>query len=425
MKLTDIKPQVIIKESVLVEKLGTLSQLGIGPLINVLKQPIIGTSRTGRGGEAGEVGSKFYGHEIGSTSEIRNVGVIKDGLKSIRKAYKTNEGARAFALYIGDKPVLFGIYDDYDLAGSSRTGRLAYDLNAFKSTIDEIDAEKAAGASTWAKPSPTQITTYREKEQYEFEKRRGKTKPRQFQGQAAPTSQLADVINLIMEVAKRVGQPVTAKLVMIDTAAGSKRTKRYTSRQIGDGVKDLRARLAIYKNMKKPTVDTIEDFVAMSVKNQGKQVRFAGTTYVLKTSGYDKLDPGALLAGKPFEISYSSSDPGVYDSLRVTYAFDAASNMLKPVYAVWYDRRNPADRYSRQEAVLDGPGYLKVKLSVTDLDDKKAVIPKILEKFKASQYSEVIYLIDALKKAGKDWPEIDTIEKSAKLELERKKASGS
>lgn len=422
MKLSDIQQnkKTTIAEAILVEKLGNLAQLGLGPLINILKQRV-GSGR--RDDWSSEVGTKFVSQKIGSTSEILDLGPIKDGIKSIRKAYKLHDTADAFALYIGGKPVLFAIYSDYDLAGASRTGMLAYDLTAFKDTIDAMDAEALAGKSEYERrvgAQPTKVTTYRERERSPWDIERGKKGPEKFQGDVVQTRDLAAKIDLIMNIAKRIGQPVTAKLVLRDVAAQEKRQKRYfTQQEIIHAVKDLRTRLATYKNQKQPTVDTIEDFISMSVNNQAKKVQFAGSTYTLKAEAYDKVNPADLLSGKPFKISYRTADPGSYDSLDITYAYDPKTNYLKPIYANWYDRRDPANRYNRQEAVLDPIGYLKMKLTVSDLDNKDIVLKKILEKFKANQFTEVLYLVDALRKAGKDWPELAAIEKSAKIEYEK------
>ena len=367
MKLSDIQQnkKTTIAEAILVEKLGNLAQLGLGPLINILKQRV-GSGR--RGEWTGEVGKKFVSQKIGSTSEILDLGPIKDGIKSIRKAYKLHDTADAFALYIGGKPVLFAIYSDYDLAGASRTGMLAYDLTAFKDTIDAMDTEALAGKSEYERKygttQATKVTTYREKERSPWDIERGRKGPEKYQGDVVQTRDLAAKIDLIMNIAKRIGQPVTAKLVLRDVAAQEKRQKRYfTQQEINHAVKSLSARLAIYKNQKQPTADTIEDFIAMSVNNQAKKVQFAGSTYVLKAEAYDKVNPTDLLSGKPFKISYRTADPGSYDSLDLTYAYDPKTNQLKPIYANWYDRRDPANRYNRQEAVLDPVGYLKMKLS--------------------------------------------------------------
>lgn len=425
MKLTDIeRTKKVVQESILIEKLGTLAQLGVGPLINILKQP----TGSGRKGEwTGEVGKKFVSQKIGSTSEILDLGPIKDGIKSIRKAYKTHDTADAFALYIGGKPVLFAIYNDYDLAGASRTGTLAYDLTAFKDTIDAMDAEAQAGKSEYERrfgsAQATKVATYREKERSSWEIERGRKGPERYQGEVVQTRDLAAKIDLIMNIAKRVGQPVTAKLVLADIAASKKRQQRFSNKQIEAGAKDLKTRLAIYKNMKKPTADTIEDFIKMSLNKPGSKVRFAGTTYLLKSDSYgaEKLKVEELLAGKPFTASYSSSDPEVYDSLNIVYAFSPSNNQLLPIYATWYDRTDPANRYKRQEGVLDPTGYIKVKLGVKNLEDKEKIIKSLLEKFKASQYYDVLLLVDSLKKAGVDWPELDAVQKSATIEYERKK----
>lgn len=423
MKLTDIQPNLkVIEEAILIEKLGTLAQLGVGPLINVLKQ----STSSGRRGEwTGAVGKKFVGQEIGSTSEVVDVGVIKDGLKGIRKAMKTNEGSRAFALYIGGKPVLFGVYDADTLAGASRVGKLAYDLSAFKDAIAAIDAEKVAGKSEWERQrtQPTKLTTYREKERSSWEPGGTVIKQEKFQGDAVTTRGLVEVVDLIMEIAKRVGQPVTGKVVMSDVSAMKKRQTRYFTRQeIAHAVKDLRTRLATYKNTKQPTVDTIEDFISMSVNKQAKKVQFAGSTYATSAETYDKVNPVDLLSGKPFKVSYRTADPGAYDSLDLTYAYDPKSNMLKPIYATWYDKRDAANRYQRQEAVLDSAGYLKMKLTVSDLDDKDIVLKKTLELFKAKRYRDALDIASSLQQLGKDWPELNAIQKSAKIEYDREKA---
>lgn len=433
MKLSDIQQntKATLAEAILVEKLGTLAQLGVGPLINILKQH--------KGGRHGltHVRSKFdtgYGYsQIGSTSEILDIGPVKKGLTDIRKAYKTisaereRGGAEAFALYIGGKPIAFAVFDAEALAGSSRTGKLAYDISAFKPAIEQIDQARTAeiqAKRSWAQPAaPTRITTARDREERHYDSRKDTydVKSHTYQGEITTTSQLKEFFELAEKIAGIVGQPLTAKVVLGDMTAFQKRQKRYSVRQIEDGAKDLKTRLAIYKNQKKPTAETIEDFIAMSLKNPGKQARFAGQTYSLKSTSYDKLDPSELLRGKPFEVRYSSADPGSYDSLNLTYAFDAATNQLKPVLAVWFDRRDPANRYSRQEAALDPAGYVKMKLTVTDLDNKDIVVKKILELFKSKRYYEILEIINSLQKLGADWPELAAIQKSAKIEYTREK----
>lgn len=423
MKLSDIK-STIIKESVLVENLGNLAQLGIGPLINLLKQTISTSKKYGA--SAGNIGKKFATQEIGSTSDVIDIGVIKGGMTGIRKAYKANDGARAFALYIGGSPVLFAIFDGHDLGGSSRIGKLAYDLTAFKDTIDQIDNEANAGnKDKWNyRPQQTTLTSYKEKEPYRYGRTEDDPAILKYQGDASSTGDLSTVVNLIMNIASRVGQPVTGKLVTADLTSIEKRRNRYFTRQeIVDGKRDLMNRLKLYKNSKNPTAATIEDFVAMTLKNPGKSARFGGVTYHLKASAYNNIDPHALLSGKPFLVSYKSTDPGVYDSLEITYAFDNSAKMLTPIFATWYDRNDPANRHNRQEAALDPAGYAKIKLTVGNLDNKDIVMKKVLELFKAEKHKDILEVIKSLKRAGKDWPELDVIEKGSLKALEQSKAT--
>ena len=232
---------------------------------------------------------------------------------------------------------------------------------------------------------------------------------------------LKEFFELLTTIAADIKQPLTAKLVMADVEARKKHLKRYHEKQIADGAADLRKRLAIYKNTKEPTADTIEDFISMSLKNPGKKVRFAGATYSLKSESYDKVEPTALLRGKPFKVRYACTDPGVYDSLELTYAYNTQNNQLLPIYAVWYDKTDPSNRYKRQEGVLDPIGYLKMKLEVPSLENKDAVIKRLLEKFKSGQYYDVLLLVDSLKKAGADWPELDAVQKSATIEYDKTK----
>jgi hypothetical protein len=401
------------------EDLGNLAKLNVGPMINVLKQ-------SGGYGKRGDfispVGKKFTYHGIGSTSEIVDVGQLKDGIKSLRRAFKTHDDdARAFAVYIGGTPVMFGTYSSYELAGRSRAGRLAYDLAPFSDTVDQLDAASKAGQPDWRRPAVTRKTTYREKEPY-WSKYSGEPKPTQperYQGDMVSTDDLIQVFDTIMAISKAVNQPVTAKLVLSDKVAQEKRQKRYNNREIQDGANDLMTRLKKYKLSKKPTVNTIEEFIQYAMDNPGKTVQFAGRSYVLKAGGYDTITPADLLSGKSFAAKYSTADPNSYDSLDLTYRFDAREGTLKPVFAVWYDKSNPARPRDRQEAVLDGPGYARMKLKI-DPTNKARVIPALLTMAKNMQWHDLELLVLALRKAGTDWPELDIIEKSVATEKARK-----
>lgn len=416
MKLIDLRIERLD------ERLGNLAKLNVGPLINVLKQQSHINRR--HGAETGPVGKKFVGYDIGSTSEIIDVGQLKDGLKSLRKAYRNNEGAAAFAVYIGDTPVMFGTFAAETLAGSSRTGRLAYDLTPFSDTIEKMDVARKAAMPSYQQYGfkPTEKTTYREREPSSWEQQKGKTTPDRYQGGMFSTADLSVVFDKIMEIAKSINQPITAKLVMSDKEAREKRSKRFSNREIDAGKNDLMTRLKRFKLSKKPSVDTIEEFVKYALANPGKTVQFAGATYNIASSNYEKIDANTLFRGQPFKVSYSCADPGNYDSLTMTYAFDPSTQMLTPIEATWYDKRDPANLYKRQHALLDGTVYAKTKLPKVDINKQEQVIPVLLKMMKDDRLHDLLLLIKALKKSGKDWKQLDIIENIALAEKGNKSA---
>ena len=380
---------------ILNEDLGTLAQLGVGPLINVLKQPAYGRSYDGK---IGQIGPRFHGSlQIGSTSEIKEFGPIKNLLKSLRKLFRDHDDARAFAVYIGGHPVMFGVTTGYELAGSSRENKIAYDLTKYADVID--------------KP-PAELTTVVKKEPGYFD--RDKT-PKPHAGKIFSTGQLSTILDLIDNIAYKIKEPITIKLVMADVVAQAKRQQRsFTKQEIIKGAVDLRTRLAIYKNQKHPTVKTIDEFIAMSLKNPGKIVQFAGYTYKLIKQTYDKISPIDLLAGVAFNIQYKAIDPGLYESLTVTYRYEQETNQLIPIKAEWYDKSSGEHMYDRRQvAILDAPGYLKSELKVKKIE-KNTVLRYLISEMENERYRRVLQLVDALKTAGYDWPELDILENNSK-----------
>lgn len=383
------------------EDLGNLSQLNAGPLINVLKQSGYYSSRNRSryGSSASEIRNRFQPHDIGSTSEIVDIGVLKQGMKTLRKAFKDNESAKAFAVYIGGTAVMFGITNSYELAGSSRESLVAYDLTKWKDIIDQMYAGQ------YRKPS---ATTARSEEAPRYADDAGRQ--RHYSGTVMDTSNITAMFTVMQEISKQTGEPLTAKLVLSDVAAMSKRRGRINARDIQIGTKDLRTRLAYYKNSKKPTVGSVKEFIAMSLKNPGSKVQFAGITYHLKSSSYDKIDPTNLLKGIPFSVSYSSADPGVYDSLSIVYKFDTETNQLLPIKASFRDKS--IDSYKTQEEILDPKLYLVHSLQTRKLGDKDTILPKILTMVKSQRNDEAERMMKALEMLGTDWPEIAMIKKS-------------
>lgn len=382
------------------EDLGNLTQLNAGPLINVLKQSGYYASRNrGRySSSASEIRNRFQQHGIGSTSEIVDIGVLKQGMKNLRKGFKDHETARGFVAYIGNKAVMFGITDAHDLAGSSRESLIAYDLTKWAEVIDQMYAGK------YTKP---RTSTFKQEEPSRW----GDTpdRPRNYAGTVMDTGYLSSLFTLMQEISKQTNEPLTAKLILNDTAAIQKQRQRLSAREINAGTKDLRTRLAMYKNSKKPTVGSVKEFIAMSLRNPGARVQFAGTTYNLKSSSYDKVDPTNLLKGLPFSVSYSSADPGIYDSLNIVYKFDTATNQLLPIKATFTDRRG--GKYANQEEILDPRLYIIDATKSRDFD-KDSMIPMLLKMLVDRKYDTVNKVMKALTMMGNDWPELVSIRKS-------------
>jgi len=241
-----------------------------------------------------------------------------------------------------------------------------------------------------------------------------------YQGDVFTTGQLAQIVANVEAVAKAVDKPITAKAVMVDRESMEQHRSRYGTKpepRIRDAYEmgqDLKVRLARYKNSKRLTVGTIEEFVKLTLNGAAKVVNFAGHPYQMATTSYDKIDPAALLKGTTFKASYKSNDPKDYRSVDITYMFDRETNMLSPIKAEW--RPGDADSYQgSQIAVLDVRGYLKSELKISTLEKTK-VIPALLSMYKSAPnetvMKRIISIITALRKAGEDWPELNAIEKS-------------
>jgi hypothetical protein len=234
------------------------------------------------------------------------------------------------------------------------------------------------------------------------------------------TADLVEFFDRIKGIVTETGAVLTCKLVLRDNDGNIKRRDRQRNDlnpyEIREGRDALKKRLAMYKNSKKPTVETIHQFIDVCMAKPGSTVQFAGYTYRLTpVDSYtsDKMSGVGLLAGNTFKIEYKSVDPGESNSVDITYIYDNETNQLLPIMASWYDR---SDGRVSQEAVLDANGYLKSKLSVKKLT-KELVIPKILTLVQSNKLKLVKTLLVSLKKMNLDWPELDTIEQSVDTSL--------
>lgn len=396
MKVFELLSHANTQPELLVEKLGNLSQLKAGKLINVLRQGTYGRSHL----TASEDGSKFSSipgiKVLGTESEIVDAGVIKKGISDLRKAYRQHGGededVAAFALYVDGQAVAVGRFSTYDLAGSSRFGLLAYDLTPVKDAL----SPKA------------KVTSAKQEENW----RTGKMV--NFTGEITTTAALGTFIEKLLGLAG--DKRVTCKLVLADKELVGKRRERHarlTGKEVFTGLEALNNRLKKFKLSKMPTADTIDEFIEKAKTETGKAIQFAGRTFSTTPRSYgEKIDPIALLSGKEieFDVSYENVEPGEYDSLLIYYVMKPKTGSIAPWKAVYNSKVD--DKLERVTAVLDHERYLKRHHGVKDASDKNDVMKALLTRVKNGEKMQAKEMISALRQAKKDWPELDVVEKS-------------
>lgn len=375
------------------EKLGNLKQLDVGPMINMLKQNLYHRSRKHDSLTTPTDSRFYYGqgvwNTIGSESEIIDAGVMKKGIADLRKAYRTHgeNDIAAFAIYVDGQAVAFGRFSFFDLGGSSREGILAYDLTPFK---DEIEQD-----------SPSRkLTSYR-KEEFSG-------KVREYYGQPYSTGSLKEFLERLVHLAKTKGQTVTMKLVTVDLNANRKRAERaerLTNKEIYTGLNALRQRLLQHKINKKPTANSLEEFVDMVFRNAAKEIRFGDHAFrTTPVDSYDMLKPTEILGGKAFTVEYRSIKDRT-DRIELSYAFDKETGTIQPFKA----------RYYSQVVALEPRMFLQREYGITKLE-KQDILARVLKFVKEGNHFKAEQLIQQARKLGHDYPEFKTIEKSINLE---------
>jgi hypothetical protein len=415
-------------ETGLMERLGNLAQLKVGNMINVLKQR---QQSFGRHGEtrAGAVGNKFissgYHRSQGHNSEIVDAGKVED-IAALRRAYKKqNDGATAFSLYVKNKAVAFGAFESHDLAGSSRTGLMAFDFTMFK---DKLEAKRQETVdkqtSTFSKNNvpPAKISSYSEKTRdFDWQK---EGKAEKYQGELMSTGSLKEFFVSLKQLAG--DDDITCKLVLVDSKSQDKRRERNmnpppSEHDLHRDLEALKKRLLKFKLSKKPTADTIEEFIKATVTKSAKIVQFDGRAFSTTESKPSDINPLSLLKGGSFDIAYATVDPNEYDSLYISYHYDTETMCIVPYKAKWTGKNEDGDKEST-EAVLNTKSYMKKEHGISDAADKKEVMTKLLTAVKDGNTLKARKMIKSLRDTGTDYPEFKTVEKSLDADEAAKKA---
>jgi hypothetical protein len=382
------------------EHIGTLAQLNLGPMINLLRQ-----SETRI-----EPGKKFSYYNIGSESKIADGGNLKGGIKGLRSAYRALEAEGnspiAFAVYIGNTAVAFGIFDESNLAHVMRKGLMSWDLSSFKEPLEVFSTSKSLkqAKKSWEK----ELTTY--------------------YGRVVKTEELKRFLERVDQIAKANNLPLTFKIVLADKSRQQKRIARQNNPVIPieksnfyDLQRDLKRRLQAYKLSKNPEVNTAQELIELikKVDNATKKIRFGGFTYNLK--GHEgEIKIADLLRGDLFYSTYRPEDTDWYSKkLEIGWQFDLKTRTIDPV-VVKYSRKGD-NKFRPYVVVLDNEKYLS---SLTDWNyrNKKEVIPYLLEMLKNKyNYFDLLELIKSLKQVNPNWTELDTIEAVVRKELSNEK----
>lgn len=333
----------------LTEAIGNLSQLNLGPMINLLRQRASPGSKK-RNSSITSDQNKWVAWGIGADSEIVDIGVIKKGISSIKQAYKQAGGsAHAFALYVNDKAVLFSVATDSQLSSKNEVTAVTYDLSMFSDILNKKHQEKMDNEPSdyyrarMPRTSPTELTTTHDEEKSHYDYTLQKSVPvtKHYTGTQTSTSSLISIIDNITELAKEIGGTLTCKLVLHDMKGQTTRQARAMTRMsLQTGILELSSRLKKYKNSKKPSANNIKEFLQHVLNKTASVIQFAGSSYkteIRPTGDFGKITPESLLLGGGFSVEYASADPDNYCSVSIKYSFDKTTNILEPYKATWTD----------------------------------------------------------------------------------------
>lgn len=357
-ELVEIKRDAEIVD--LLEELGNLGKLGLGPMVNAFKQTYSAWSRRGGGeNKSTSTTEKKFSQQnlrVGKDSEAVEAGNVKNWA-GLKRAYKAHSDDRPIAaIFIVDKkPVALLIGAEWDLNSVNDKVALSWDFSKVAPTKEESESltkglntqgdssnsgwrAKVVGGST--KLGASSRTDIEKSEEYSHKKGEYEEKfvTKKYAGFVQTVREIIPFVN---NLTKTFGSRLEVSLILTDKVREAKRGERRANQPIDPKElklfkDDLKTRLAKFKNSKADTAENAQEFIDKVLSGALKKLTFAGSTYsttpVKKyigsndrhqpTKGYKAFYDGTmhdLISGKPvtmeFEADRKEAD---YNTLYLT-----------------------------------------------------------------------------------------------------------
>jgi hypothetical protein len=358
----------------LLEELGNLGKLGLGPMVNAFKQTYSAWQK-GRDvrRETTPTGKKFSqeNYSLGKDSEAVDGGNIKNWM-GLKKVYKTHSASNPLAtiFLVDKKPVALMIGSEGNLDSINDKVALSWDFSKLDPSKEEAEAltkglNQKGSSSGWrteivggsSKLGASGRTDVEKEKEYDYKTSEYAEKftTKKYAGFVQTVREIVPFIN---NLAKTFGSRLEVKLILADKVRLSKRGERAGNRPIDPKelklfTSDIKTRLAKFKNSKMDTAEDAQDFVNKVFGGGLKKLQFLGSTYSVipareyvgsnqkqGSKGYQAFYNGTmadLISGKnvtmKFEADHKESD---YNSLYLTVKF--SKGQLIPVEVRYSDK---------------------------------------------------------------------------------------
>lgn len=351
-------------EYLLTESLGNLRKLKLGALINaqLSKEGLFSV----------ELSDFFYG----PTSEIIDIGQIKSAY-DLAEAVANRNDITAAAIYINGKAFMFmTFFSEEGPNAMGRTVTCIADLSAFPK--EDIPNNEAL-----------------------YRKIRHECVGYQLRGASVSREMIDPILAL-------PSKPIlTVKLVSSDKIGSAKKAKR-ENEKLDDGP-SLKTRVLMQKIKKAPTIKKLKDF--LKFYNKDGIVKYKDIPYSTLPSNVPDKKGYSLVGYREIVVTGNGSDD---DGKR-----NGSISLMYLNEVLFGIKMVPKFRYNLNLSidfeVINPEVRLKYLLDIHSWpNDKEEIIKRLLTAYRAGKGPHFLQVIEALKDAGRNWPELDAIEKSLK-----------